>query len=491
MNSSLKPFTLWLSPDTWPPAPNRGQGPGFTLWLDPAHWPRPAAIADPAPVAVAAPVSPAPVPVAAFPAALKALGNGHTLWLSPDAWPRPKLRILSSAHTVWLDPARWPQPSLRLPGNAMTLWLDPATWPVVKAPEPIVVPEVLPTALASPLPISGATPGPALPVEKHEAPPAASPVHPTSPPTSLSTVPAMTTPIRISVNQGHTLWTTNEALAAMPSARTAASAAAATTGSTAAAAVKKPALKLPGKAFTLWASPQRVERITMSNHAAPVTAMTGPTTPAAIAAAASGASCCAPSGRSWLPLAAGLAIAALLGLLWRSAAGERDEAVKVKADLTEKLKAGENDKAAREESLKQLQIAKDSEVKAAKAKFDAQAAGLTGELNKSKDEAAKKTTAGEQMALELAKLKTELAAKAKALQEEAGKAVEELNKIKKSSAEEIAKTAEKINELEAAKAAAAKEAAAAAAEAATLKAEVDKLRKQLESGTKPAGTPSA
>jgi len=139
MSLPAQPFTLWLSPDTWPRPALRLPGNAHTLWLDSATWPQPK---------------------------LRLPGNGTSLWLCPSTWPKVKLRLPAAGFTLWLDesvspksapasPAASPphgetksepipavmNPAITLPANnSFTLWTTAAALAIPVRRKPLRLP---------------------------------------------------------------------------------------------------------------------------------------------------------------------------------------------------------------------------------------------------------------------------------------------------------------------------------------------------------------
>lgn len=353
-----------------------------------------------------------------------------------------------------------------LPAEEPDIWS--AAEPVIEPlAETLVEPAVETTvaAIAEPMP----EPEPAPEISNVPLPD--SPLsEPISPPVAES---VMKTPIKLPANHSFTLWTTPAVLAAAPKPA-------------ASSVPVRSNLRLPAQPFTLWTQPGRVDRIVMRNGAAPATdkrtAATRDTS----------------SSARWLPLAAGIAIAALFAMGYLSQRSQRQ-------NLEEDL-AHEKSRAAAEISTAQGQ-AKAASVKAGDAltKLTAKEADHTSEIAMLKtalakaEEAAKKaetavtgtTAALDKTKKELADIKKDYSAKETTLQNNLTALTEENSKMKRLAGEEASKARETIARLEEEKATAVKESTAAMADRDAMKAEVEKLRKQLQSPAKPPGTPEA
>ena len=421
-----------------------------------------------------------------------------TLWLSPDVWPRPALRLPGEAHTLWLDPECWPRPPLRLPSAGYTLWLDEKTWPgAVPAPaEPEIADPAPPAEPAAP-PVTNLLwldteswpippePEPAVRPEPGvaalaELPPAPFPSIEPAPPRAAPELPAMTPRLTLSANHSFTLWTTPAALAGALRAAAPAVAPHKTTA---------PKLRLSGQPFTLWTQPGRVEPVFMRNGANTTTAAV--VTAGARAATMTGAT-------RWLPLAAGIAIAALFGMSYSSQKAQREAA---ESDLGAlQAKASVEVDAAMLVSQKAQAAATDARTKLAAREFElnGQMAELKTAVTKSEVSAKEKASLAEAKTAELdaakkalSEAKKESAAKETTLQASATALTEEMSKLKKTAGEETSKAHEAMARLEEEKAAAVKDATNAMSDRDALKAEVEKLRKQLEQKAKPPGGPEA
>lgn len=209
--------------------------------------------------------------------------------------------------------------------------------------------------------------------------------------------------------------------------------------------------------------------------------------------------CCPGGSNRWLPLAAGIAIAGLVGLLYSSEKGKREAAESARDQMEAKLSAElSTAKLKTEEAANKATLAT-SELQAMKADMTGVSAKLKTDLaaaleagKKASDKATETAAALDKANKALAEAKKEWSAKESALQTSVTALTEEASKLKRTAGEEASKAREALARLEEEKASAVKEATAAMADRDTLKAEVEKLRKQLESGQpKPAGSPQA
>ena len=114
--------------------------------------------------------------------------------------------------------------------------------------------------------------------------------------------PLMNPPIHLPANHSFTLWTTPAALTAISKPPVS-------------SAPVRSGLRLPGQPFTLWTQPGRVDHIVMRNGAAPAAGKTSAAPRDTVS-----------TGQRWLPLAAGIAIAALFGMGYLSQKSQRQEA---------------------------------------------------------------------------------------------------------------------------------------------------------------------
>lgn len=342
---------------------------------------------------------------------------------------------------------------------------EPVTEPVAKI--------LLEPAVETPgAPIAESMPKPESALEIPDtAPPVSLPSQPSPPPVFES---AMNTPIKLPANNSFTLWTLPAVVAAAPKQPVP-------------AAPVRSSLRLSGQPFTLWTQPGRVDRIVMRNGAAPAAGQ-------ATAARRDTVS----SRQQWLSLAAGFAIAAVFGMGYLFMRSERQS---VREEL-----AQEKSKAAAEISTIQVQ-AKEAFIKAedARSRLTAKEADFTagiamlktaltkaGEAAKKAEAAVIDTTAAlDKTKQELAGVKKDYSAKETTLQNNLTALTEENGKVKRLAGEEASKARETIARLEEEKAAAVKASTAAMADRDAMKAEVEKLRKQLQSPSKPSGTPEA
>ncbi|RYD33244.1 MAG: hypothetical protein EOP86_13840 [Verrucomicrobiaceae bacterium] len=288
-------------------------GKAFTVWLDPACWPVPA---------------------------LKLPGNATSIWLDPARWPVPPLKLPGKATSVWLDPARWPKAKLKLSASAaaFTYWLNPEVWPKAPASVPVaaaLVPEWESEEVIEPSDvISAATLAEPATVPTLEPLPLAAPVFPVDKPV-----------IRMARSGAFTVWTRKAAETVSP--------------------VAPAPIKLPGKAFTLWAKstvsapiPMRngmtAAELEASNRQAAAAPAPRPIHPAHTAQPQAVPS----SSNRWLPLAAALALAALAGLKMAADRSTLANAEREKGDLQRKVEstlktvqAEKEEKAARDQML--------------------------------------------------------------------------------------------------------------------------------------------
>ena len=288
----------------------------------------------------------------------------------------------------------------------------------------------------------------------------------------------VTTMIKLPANHSFTLWTTPAALSQASKL-------------TRPAAPGKMSMRLPGQPFTLWTQPGRVERIAMRNAVAPVAHVAAKVVTIAPATPVS-------TGRRWLPMAACIAVAALFGAGYISQKSQRVQAEDNYAQL--------QIQAAAEASTAQVQIlAANTKAEDALSKLMATEKELQGEIASLKtglvkaekaSESAQKavlstTSALEKTTKELSEAKVKFAARETELQTGLTTLTEESSKAKRLSGEEMSKARETIAKLEEEMAAAIKSTTAAMEERDVIRAEVEKLRKQLESPAKPPGTPDA
>ncbi len=407
-----------------------------------------------------------------------------TLWLSPDAWPKPALRLPGNAYTLWQNPNTWPRLKIRLQGNAHTLWMNASARPLSAVPAPGALEEPLITSgnetfvESKPGPVVEVIALPAAVIEPESMPafPSLDPVAALTPePTPPSVPEPVTTMIKLPANHSFTLWTTPAALSQASKL-------------TRPAVSGKATLRLQGQPFTLWTQPGRVERIVMRNAAAPVAGKVvtiAPATPVS-------------TGRRWLPMAACIAVATLFGAGYISQKSQRVQAEDNYAQL--------QIQAAAEASTAQVQIlAANTKAEDALSKLMATEKDLQGEIASLKtglvkaekaSESAQKavlstTSALEKTTKELSEAKTKFAARETELQSSLTTLTEESSKAKRLYGEEMSKARETIAKLEEEMAAAIKSTTAAMEERDVIRAEVEKLRKQLESPAKPPGTPDA
>ena len=321
-----------------------------------------------------------------------------------------------------------------------------------------------------------ALPAAAMEPESMPAFPSLEPVAPLPPEPTLPPVSEpVTTMIKLPANHSFTLWTT-------PAALSQASKLARPT------VAGKATMRLPGQPFTLWTQPGRVDRIVMRNAASPVVGKVATVAPATLVS----------SGQRWLPIAACIAVAALFGAGYVSQKSQRVEAEDNYAQLQKQ--------AAAEASTAQVQIlAANAKAENAESKLMAREKDLQGEIaslktglakaERASDSAQKAvlstSTALEKATKELTEAKTKFAARETELQTSLTTLTEESSKAKRLAGEEISKARESIAKLEEEMAAAIKATTAAMEERDVIRAEVEKLRKQLQSPAKPAGAPDA
>lgn len=481
-------------------------GKASTVWLDPSTW---------------------PVPGFNLP------GLATTVWLNPECWPVLPLRLPAAGFTLWLDPATWPMASA--PVNSRSETASPATAsseaepagenlsriPPAAAEDTLALPSHLSDKLSemrrrfgsgstpSTAPPRAATvgalfgaakPSPVKPEESQtqtETPPERvvpwetpaiseptaapsdpAPGHPGQSEHSASTIPApgiaapasAPLPFVVLQNRSFTFWTEQAVSAAsLP--------------------VSCTALKLPGKAFTLWSKPALVAPIPMRNGmtAAELEFSTRQSTAVPAPPAHSAPATAAPGGNRWLPLAAAIALIGLAGLKMASDNSKLEAREKEAAALQAKL--AEADRSALTLALEQS--VRTQSVASKIAGYETEINTLTEankkaatELTTIRESAEKSKAAASEKAVSLTKISAELEAVKKELpklqsvaQSQIATATEDAAKVKREAAAEVVTLRESLSKLEAEKAVSLKNSAQAAQEIAALQAELEALKK--------------